>query len=60
MVRLEYIRIMMGHTGVMMIMGKGDIFNIARKHKINVANSTELELVGIAGVLDIIYGVRLH
>ena len=40
-----------GHTGVMMSMGKGAIVNIARKHKMNVASSTESELVSIINVL---------
>ena len=39
------------HTGVMMSMGKGTIVNISRKHKLNVASSTEVELVSIAHVL---------
>ena len=37
-----------------MSMGKGAIVNIARKHKMNVASLTKLELVGIAGVLGMI------
>ena len=37
-----------------MSMGKGDIVNILRKHKINVASSTELELVSIADVLGMV------
>jgi hypothetical protein len=43
-----------GHTGAMMSMGKGAIVNIARKHKMNVASSTESELVSIADVLGMI------
>ena len=38
----------------MMSMGKSDIVNNYRKHKMNVASSTELELVNIADVLGII------
>ena len=30
-----------GHTGAMLSMGKGDIVIISRKHKMNVASSTE-------------------
>ena len=30
-----------GYTGAMMPMGKGAIMNISRKHKMNVASSTE-------------------
>merc|ERR1712086_339309 len=41
-------------TVVMMSMGKGAIVNIARKHKMNVASSTESELVSIADVLGMI------
>ena len=37
-----------------MSMGKGDIVNISRKHKMNVASSTESELVSIADVLGMI------
>ena len=43
-----------GHTWAMMSMGKGAIVNILRKHKMNVASSTELELVSIADVLGMI------
>ena len=43
-----------GHTGAMMSMGKGDIVNIARKHKMNLGSSTELELVSIADVVGVI------
>ena len=39
-----------GHIGVIMPMGKGVIVYIARKHKMNVASSTESELVIIADV----------
>ena len=42
------------HTGSMMSMGKGAIVNLARKHKMNVGSSTELELVSIADVLGMI------
>ena len=38
----------------MMSMGKGAIVNISRKHKMNVASSTESELVSIADVLGMI------
>ena len=38
----------------MLSMGKGAIVNITRKHKMNDASSTELELVSIANVLGII------
>ena len=37
-----------------MSMGKGAIFNIVRKHKMNVGRSTESELVSIADVLGMI------
>ena len=43
-----------GHTGSMMSMGKGAIMNISRKHILNVASSTESELVSISDVLGII------
>ena len=43
-----------GHTGAMMSMGKGAIVNISRKHKMNVAISTESELVSIADVIGVI------
>ena len=39
------------HTGAIVSMGKGAIVNIPRKKKINVASSTESELVIIADVL---------
>ena len=42
------------HTKSMMSMGKGAIVNIARKHNMNVASSTESELVSIADVLGMI------
>ena len=38
----------------MMLMGNGVIVNIARKHKMNVASSTDLELVSTADVLGMI------
>ena len=41
-------------TGAMMSVGKGAIVNIARKYKMNVASSTELELVSIPDVLGMI------
>ena len=34
-----------------MSMGKGELMNIARKHKLNMESSTEAELVSIADVL---------
>ena len=43
-----------GHTGAMLLMGKGAIVNISRKHKMNVGSSTESELVSIADVLGMI------
>ena len=43
-----------GHTGTMMSVGRGAILNITRKHKMNVASSTELELVSIASILGMI------
>ena len=43
-----------GHNGDKMSMGKGDIVNISKKHRINVDSSTESELVSIADVLGII------
>ena len=42
-----------GHTGAMMSMGKCAIVNVSRKHKLNVGNSTESELVSIADVLEV-------
>ena len=42
----------------MMSMGKGDIVNISRKHKMNVASSTESELVSIADALVMIMGCK--
>lgn len=44
----------MGHTGAMLSMGNGAIVNIPRKHKMNVASSTESKLVRIASMLGII------
>ena len=38
----------------MISMGKGAIVDILIKHKMNVASSTESELVSIAGVLGMI------
>ena len=38
----------------MVSMGKGAIVNISIKHKMNVASSTESELVSIADVLGMI------
>ena len=43
-----------GQTGAMMSMGKVTILNILRKQKMNVATSTESELVIIADVLGMI------
>ena len=40
--------------GAMMAMGKGVIVNITKKHKMNVASSTESELVSIADILGMI------
>ena len=42
-----------GHTGAVMSMGKGALLSISRKHKLNVASSTEAELVSIADVLGL-------
>ena len=42
-----------GHTRAMMSMGKGTIVNVSRRHKLNVATSTESELVSIADVLGV-------
>ena len=47
-----------GQTGAMVSMGKGAILNISRKHKMNVASSTESELVSIADVLGMIMGCK--
>ena len=43
-----------GHNGAMKLIGKGDIVDTSRKQKMNVASSTELELVNIADVLGMI------
>ena len=43
-----------GHTGEMMVVGKGGIINISRKQKINVSSSTESEIVIIVDVLGMI------
>ena len=42
-----------GHTGAILSMGKGAIINVSHKHKLNVASSTESELVSIADVLGV-------
>ena len=43
-----------GHTSAMISMGKGAIVNILRKHKMNVASSTESERVIIEDFLGMI------
>ena len=43
-----------GLIGAMMPMGKGSIVNILRKHKMNVASSTESELVSTTDVIGTI------
>ena len=42
-----------GNTGAMMTMGRGEIINVSRKHKLNVGSSTESEISSIADVLGI-------
>ena len=42
----------------MMSMGKGDIVNISRKHKMNMASSTNSELVSISDVLGMIMSCK--
>ena len=43
-----------GPMEAMLSMGRGAVVSITRKHKMNVANLTELELVSIANVLSMI------
>ena len=43
------------YTRTMMLMGNGVIVNIARKHKMNVASSTESELLSIADILSMTF-----
>ena len=43
-----------GYMRVMMYMDKGDIVNIGRKHKMNVAISTKSEIVSITDILGMI------
>ena len=43
-----------GHTGAMMSMVMGAIVNISRKHKMNVASSTESKLASITYVIGMI------
>ena len=46
-----------GHTGMMMIMGFGDLMIMSSGHKINVKISTKAELVGLDDALaDILWG----
>ena len=45
------------HTVAIISMGRGAIVNFARKHKMNVASLTELELVSLTNVLDMIFMV---
>ena len=49
---------MKGHTGAVLIMGTGSIYNTSIKQKINTRSSTESELVGVDDVIPQVLWTR--
>ena len=47
------------HTGVTLSLGKGSVYSLSSKQKLNTRSSTEAELVGINDVLSMILWTRL-
>jgi Reverse transcriptase (RNA-dependent DNA polymerase) len=48
-----------GHTGATMSMGRGCMFSLSRKQKLNTRSSTEAELVGVDDAMSLILWTRL-
>ena len=49
---------MKGHTGAVMTLGKGGVYNTSTKQKINTRSSTESELVGVDDVIPQVLWMR--
>ena len=49
---------MKSHTGAVLTMGKGGVFAISRKQKINTTSSTTAELVGVSDALPLVIWTR--
>jgi hypothetical protein len=49
---------MRGHTGAVLIFGKGAVYNMSRKQKLNTRSSTEAELVGTDGAMGQVLWTR--
>ena len=47
------------HTGATMMLGKGSVYSVSTKQKINTRSSTEAELVGVNDVMAIVLWTRL-
>ena len=47
------------HTGATLSFGKGSVYSMSSKQKLNTRSSTEAELVGINDVLSMILWTRL-
>eukprot|EP00957_Ditylum_brightwellii_P070749 5377239-Ditylum_brightwellii.AAC.1 len=45
---------MKSHTGATMTLGKGSVYSMSNKHKLNTKRSTEIEFVGVNKVLPMI------
>jgi hypothetical protein len=49
---------MRSHTGAVMMLGQGGLYNMSTKQKINTTSSTEAELVGVNDAMPMVIWVR--
>jgi hypothetical protein len=49
---------MKSHTGAMMSMGKGCVYAVSRRQRLNTTSSTEAELVGVSNTMGLILWTR--
>jgi hypothetical protein len=49
---------MKSHTGAVMSMGKGCVYAVSRRQRLNTTSSTEAELVGVGDVMGLVLWTR--
>jgi hypothetical protein len=49
---------MRSHTGATMSLGKGSVYSVSRRQRLNTTSSTEAELVGVSDVMGLILWTR--
>ena len=50
---------MHSHTGVMLTFGRGAVFSLSNKQKVNSTNSTVAEIIGMDNVMNFVMWMKL-